>query len=247
MAAEKDARRDVKKTGLLIIGGGFAAIACIFLLVSWLNAPPPAASRISVDKTASGTGKTTAESPQYRSLLRENNAEGAKQAMANNTSFIASAGTGTVRQVPPISQEAPPPAPVLRQEESLPPPQRVQAQTLDPDRKKALEALLKELVAQRGAPAGQLASVTGQAPGQAALAGGAPGVSAASPFSGWTEASHRQRKSGMPQVQAEQPLTASLFLSAVVRAALLIQRLIRTTPDHRYWPTFRRGPMPAPR
>lgn len=187
MAAEKDARRDVKKTGLIIVGGGFTAIAGIFLLVSWLNAPPPSVSRISVDKTAGGTGKTTAESPQYQTLLRENNADGAKQAMANNTSFIASAGSGTVRQVPPISQEAPPAPPAPRQEESLPPPQRIQAQSLDPDRKKALEALLKELVAQRGAPAGQLASVTGQAPGQSAQTGGAPGVAAASPFSGWTD------------------------------------------------------------
>lgn len=187
MAAEKDARRDVKKTGLIIVGGGFAAIAGIFLLVSWLNAPPPSVSRISVDKTAGGTGKTTAESPQYQTLLRENNADGAKQAMANNTSFIASAGSGTVRQVPPISQEAPPAPPAPRQEESLPPPQRIQAQSLDPDRKKALEALLKELVAQRGAPAGQLASVTGQAPGQSAQTGSAPGVAAESPFSGWTD------------------------------------------------------------
>ncbi|WP_245181614.1 hypothetical protein [Erwinia tracheiphila] len=73
-----------------------------------------------MDKTAGGTGKATAESPQYQMLLRENNAEGAKQAMANNTSFIASAGSGTVRQVPPISQEAPPTPPPPRAENPLP-------------------------------------------------------------------------------------------------------------------------------
>ncbi|EKS7814702.1 conjugal transfer protein TraO [Edwardsiella piscicida] len=184
MAAEKDARRDVKKTGLIIVGGGFAVIAGIFLLVSWLNAPPPSVTRISVDRTADGTGKTTAESPRYQTLLRENNAEGAKQAMANNTSFIASAGSGTVRQVPPISQETPPSLPAPRPEEPLPPPQRAPIQSLDPDRKKALEALLKELVAQREAPVGQLASVTGQTAGQAA---GASVATAASPFSGWTD------------------------------------------------------------
>ncbi|MFP2241046.1 conjugal transfer protein TraO [Pseudescherichia vulneris] len=189
MAVEKDARRDVKKTGLIIVGGGFAAIAMIFLIASWLNAPPPAVTRISVDKTVGGTGKTTAESPQYQTLLRENNAEGAKQAMANNTSFIASAGSGTVRQVPPISQEAPPPPPppAPRAENSLPPPQPAPAQSIDPERKKALEALLKELAVQRGAPAGQLASVTGQPPGQAAQPAGTPGVAAASPFAGWTD------------------------------------------------------------
>lgn len=196
MTAEKDARRDVKKTGLIIIGGGFAAIAAIFLLVSWLNAPPPAASRISVDKTAGGTGKATAESPQYRSLLRENNAEGAKQAMANNTSFIASAGSGTVRQVPPISQEAPLQQPVPRAETQLPPPQHIPTQSLDPDRKKALEALLKELVAQRDAPVGQLASVTGQAPGQATQTSGALGAVAASPFSEWTDSLSPQTQTG---------------------------------------------------
>lgn len=77
MAAEKDARRDVKKTGLIIVIGGFAAVAFLFILVSWLNAPPEAVTHISVDKTAGGTGKATAESPQYQMLLRENNAEGA--------------------------------------------------------------------------------------------------------------------------------------------------------------------------
>ena len=187
MAAEKDARRDVKKTGLIIVIGGFAAVALLFILVSWLNAPPEAVTHISVDKTAGGTGKATAESPQYQTLLRENNAEGAKQAMANNTSFIASAGSGTVRQVPPISQEAPPTPPPPRAENPLTPPQHVPAQTLDPDRKKTLEALLKELVAQRGAPVGQLASVTGQAPGQTGQTAGVPGAAAASPFSGWTD------------------------------------------------------------
>lgn len=184
MTAEKDARRDVKKTGLIIIGGGFVAIASIFLLVSWLNAPPPATSRISVDKVAGGTGKNTAESPQYQTLLKENNAEGAKQAMANNTSFIASAGSGTARQVPPISQEPALPLPPPRVETPLPQPQYVSVQSLDPDRKKALEALLKELIAQRSPPTGQLASITGQ--GQTAQIANAPGMAAASPFSGWT-------------------------------------------------------------
>lgn len=187
MAAEKDARRDVKKTGVIIVIGGLAVVAFLFILVSWLNAPPEAVTHISVDKTAGGTGKATAESPQYQTLLRENNAEGAKQAMANNTSFIASAGSGTVRQVPPISQEAPPTPPPPRAENPLPPPKHVPAQTLDPDRKKALEALLKELVAQRGAPVGQLASITGQAPGQAGQTAGTPGAAAESPFSGWTD------------------------------------------------------------
>ncbi|WP_256371784.1 hypothetical protein [Erwinia tracheiphila] len=37
MAAEKDARRDVKKTGLIIVIGGFAAVAFLFILVSWLK------------------------------------------------------------------------------------------------------------------------------------------------------------------------------------------------------------------
>ena len=164
MSAEKDVSRDVKKTGIIIATVVFSLIAGGFLLVSWMSTPPPPASRINVDKVAGGSGKVAPESPQYREILRENNAEGAKQAQAANSSFIASVGSGTVRQVPPISQD---PLPVPQ----TPPPSRYSQQSqstpsgVDPDRKKALEAMLKELVNQRAAPAGQIASITGMTGG----------------------------------------------------------------------------------
>lgn len=182
MSAEKDVSRDVKKTGIIIATIVFSLIAGGFLLVSWMSTPPPPASRINVDKVAGGSGKVAPESPQYREILRENNAEGAKRAQAANSSFIASVGSGTVRQVPPISQD---PLPVLQ----TPPPSGYSQQSqptpsgIDPDRKKALEAMLKELVIQRAAPAGQVASITGMTGGQA---GGNPGGTPVSLYASWT-------------------------------------------------------------
>lgn len=183
MSAEKDVSRDVKKTGIIIATVIFSLIAGGFLLVSWISTPPPPASRINVDKAAGGSGKVAPESPQYREILRENNAAGAKQAQAANTSFIASVGSGTARQVPPISQE---PLPARQ----TPPPSGYSQQSqpaqsgIDPDRKKALEAMLKELVIQRAAPAGQVASITGLTGGQV---GGNPGETPVSVYAGWTD------------------------------------------------------------
>jgi intracellular multiplication protein IcmE len=183
MSVEKDVSRDVKKTGIIIATVIFSLIAGGFLLVSWMNTPPPPTSRINVDKAAGGSGKVASESPQYREILRDNNAEGAKQAQAANSSFIASVGSGTTRQVPPISQ-APLTAP------QTPPPSGYSQQSqpvqlgLDPDRKKALEAMLKELVNQRAAPTGQVASMTGMTGGQA---GGNPGGTPVSVYASWTD------------------------------------------------------------
>jgi len=185
MSAEKDVSRDVKKTGIIIATVVFSLIAGGFLLVSWMSTPPPPASRINVDKVAGGSGKVAPESPQYREILRENNADGATRAQAANSSFIASVGSGTVRQVPPISQEplpvpqTPPPPPSGYSQQSQPAPSGV-----DPDRKKALEAMLKELVIQRAAPAGQVASITGMTGGNA---GGNPGGTPVSVYASWTD------------------------------------------------------------
>lgn len=182
MSAEKDVSRDVKKTIFYIGGGLFTLIAAGYLLFSWASTPPAPASRISVDKAAGGTGKASAESEQYRTLLRENNAEGAKQAQAANTSFIASVGTGTPRQVPPIpSEPVPPPAPEPQYQPARYNPQPAPSgRQIDPDRKKALDALLKELAQQRGAPAGQVAVVLG-------AAGGQPGGKPAGLYADWAD------------------------------------------------------------
>ena len=186
MSAEKDVSRDVKKTVIIVATVIFSVIAGGFLLVSWVSAPPPAASRINVDKAAGGSGKTAPESAQYRKILRENNADGAQQAQATNGSFISSVESGTVRQVPPISREpAPLPDPQPIQVQQYAPPPISRDAIVDPDKKKALEALIKELVAQRRAPSGQLASAAGATSAQ--TGGNALGGAQSNPYSGWTE------------------------------------------------------------
>ncbi|WP_337263681.1 MULTISPECIES: conjugal transfer protein TraO [unclassified Serratia (in: enterobacteria)] len=201
MSTEKDVSRDVKKTGIVIGTVVFSVIAGGYLLVSWMNTPPPPASRINVDKAAGGSGKATPESPHYQEILRENNAEGAKQAQVANTSFIASVGSGTVLQVPPISPGTAPmqssqPAPHVQ----YPPYAQSPQQGIDPDRKRALEAMLKELVTQRTAPAGQMANMTGMASGQP---GGTPGSKPVSLYAEWAESlapavSHTALSNGVP-------------------------------------------------
>lgn len=181
MSADKDVTRDVKKTGLVIAAVAFIAIAGGFLLLSWISTPPPAPTRIQVDKTAGGSGKPVPESDQYRAVRLANNEDGARQAQASNGSFISSVGTGPGRTVPPIDATPPPPRP----DTAAPPRTAHQSisvvQAVDADRKKALEALLKELVLQRSAPAGQIATATGM------TGGGAAGANPASVYATWTE------------------------------------------------------------
>lgn len=170
MDAEKDVGRDVKKTGLVIGGVTFAVIAGGFLLATWLSTPPEQASKISVDKAANGTGTVTPESPQYSKVLRANNADGAKQAHEENASFIASVGTGGAREEPVMTPPPPPPPEPVQTVQQV---NYVQQPSMDPDKKKALENLLTELMEQRKPATGQLASVAGgSATGQPGQAGG---------------------------------------------------------------------------
>lgn len=181
---EKDVGRDVKKTGAIIVAAVLSLAFGIYLLISWLNTPPPAASRINVDNTLNGTGKDAPESPHYRKVLKESNAEGAKLAQQNNTSFIASLDSGTIKQEPPITPPPVSPPPQTTSVAYYPPqPQPVPAPGIDPDQKKALEALIKEMVAQRAAPTGQLATVAGVVNGQ----GGGNNAAQVNPYAEWTE------------------------------------------------------------
>lgn len=181
---EKDVGRDVKKTGAIIVAAVLSLAFGIYLLISWLNTPPPAASRINVDNTLNGTGKDAPESPHYRKVLKESNAEGAKLAQQNNTSFIASLDSGTIKQEPPITPPPVSPPPQTTSVAYYPPqPQPVPAPGIDPDQKKALEALIKEMIAQRAAPTGQLATVAGVVNGQ----GGGNNAAQVNPYAEWTE------------------------------------------------------------
>jgi intracellular multiplication protein IcmE len=183
MAAEKDVGRDMKKTGLVIGGVVFAVIAGGFLLATWLSAPPEQASRIAVDKAANGTGTATPESPQYSKVLKANNEDGAQQAHEENSSFIASVGTGTVQEEPLLPPPPPPPPEPIQTVQQV---NYVPQQTMDPDKKKALETLLTELTEQRKPATGQLASVAGAPAGQS---GQAPGGANApnNVWSAWTD------------------------------------------------------------
>lgn len=181
---EKDVGRDVKKTGAIIVAAVLSLSFGIYLLISWMNTPPPVASRINVDNTLNGTGKDAPESPHYRQVLKESNAEGAKLAQQNNTSFIASLDSGTIKQEPPITPPPVSPPPQTTSVAYYPPqPQPVPAPGINPDQKKALEALIKEMVTQRAAPTGQLATVAGVVNGQ----GGGNNAAQVNPYAEWTE------------------------------------------------------------
>lgn len=181
MSTEKDVSRDAKKTVIIIVSVIFCLMTGGFLLVSWLNTPPPAISKINVDKAAGGAGKPTQESMQYRKILRDNNAEGARQAQASNDSFIASVGTDhDILPLPTEDKKPPPSFPAIPQSYVAPPEAMIPA--VDPDKKKALEALIKELVTQRHPPAGQLASVAGVSSAQSGMEG-----KQNNPYAGWIE------------------------------------------------------------
>lgn len=185
MSADQDVSRDAKKTWVIVATVVFVLVAGGFLLLSWIYTPPPPVSRINVDKVSGGAGKIAPESPQYRAVLKADNEEGARKAQHANASFIASVGAAPEPAVPP----PPPPSETAQPLQFTPPPPQYAAQvqpvqTIDPDRKKALEALLKELVAQRSAPVGQLASVQGMSGEQSGTAGAGKAVN---PYAGWTQ------------------------------------------------------------
>ncbi|WP_435956125.1 conjugal transfer protein TraO [Dryocola sp. BD626] len=192
MDAEKDVGRDVKKTGLVIGGLAFAVIAGGFLLATWLSAPPEQASKISVDKAANGTGTVTPESPQYSKVLRANNEDGANQAHQENASFIASVGTGGAREEPIMTPPPPPPPEPVQTVQQV---NYVQQPAMDPDKKKALENLLTELMEQRKPATGQLASVAGgSATGQSGQAGGTE--TKGNVWAAWTDSLSPQTAAG---------------------------------------------------
>lgn len=220
MDAEKDVGRDVKKTGLVIGGVAFAVIAGGFLLATWLSAPPEQASKISVDKAANGTGTVTPESPQYSKVLRANNADGAKQAHEENASFIASVGTGGAREEPVMT---PPPPPQPEPVQTVQQVNYVQQPGMDPDKKKALENLLTELMEQRKPATGQLASVAGgSATGQPGQAGGTE--TKGNTWAAWTDSLSPQTAAG--EAGAPATVAAQVLIPAGSRPGGVIETAI---------------------
>lgn len=223
MAMEKDAGRDVKKTGLLL-GVGFIVLAGGYLFISWLNRPAESVSRISLDKVTSGSGKAAPESPEYRSLLTQYNADKARQAAESDGSFIASMHTSPA---PVNAPPAPPPAPA----DTAPRTTTVQRPVmtgLDPDRKKAVDKLLGKLADQWQPAQGRLASAMGgeSASGtpQNGQAGSPVSGSQSSAFSGWTQsvipAVSRTETAGQPAAFNRTLIAAGTRTPAVIDTAV---------------------------
>jgi len=105
MSADKDATSASRKT--LILAGLviFIAAGGGFVLWSWLLAPPSATSNVSISRVTAASSHEAAESPEYRSLLREANEQGAQQARARDASFIASIPMGEDIPVDVITPE----------------------------------------------------------------------------------------------------------------------------------------------
>ncbi|EML8490023.1 conjugal transfer protein TraO [Salmonella enterica subsp. enterica] len=157
MSLENDAGKDVKKIGFLI-AAVLVVLFGIYLVISWLNRPAPAPTRISIDAAANGTGKKSQESTEYREILDKYNDTGATNATKNGDSFIASVHTSDVSVSPPNPVPAPavPSQPRVQQvRHNMPVPQ------MDPEKKKAIDNLLKELNDQWHPATGQISVAMG--------------------------------------------------------------------------------------
>ncbi|MGR7464140.1 conjugal transfer protein TraO [Klebsiella aerogenes] len=204
MALENDAGRDLKKLGLL---GGLVMMVLIgvYLLFAWLNRPAPATSHISINKAATGSSRSVKESPEYRTLLDKYNQEHAAKAAETGSTYIASVHTDTIPVAPPpAAPHTAPPAPRVTPAKA----QQVYRQGIDPDRKKAVDNLLKQLAVQWTPAEGQFAS----APNAGGTAVGNGQQNAATPasngFSGWTR-SLNTAPAGMTGAQATVAVAAT--------------------------------------
>ena len=126
---------------VVIVGGGY-------MLWSYFAAPPPEVSRVNLNRVGGTTQINAQEQPEYRELLRENNARGAQSAAASNSSFIASI---PLQQDVVAPKEAPKVAPATAPRET-PRPQGSgrtpeQEKALNEARQKALAGLLAKMQA----------------------------------------------------------------------------------------------------
>ena len=222
MAMEKDAGRDVKKTGLLL-GVGFIVLAGGYLFISWLNRPAESVSHISLDKVTSGSGKAAPESPEYRSLLTQYNADNARQAAESDGSFIASMHTSPA---PVNTPPTPPPSPGVTSSHTTTV-QRPILSGLDPDRKKAVDALLSSLASQWQPAQGRLASAMGDEAGNTspgAQSGPQASGGQSNTFSGWTQsvmpAVSRTETAGQPAAFNRTLIAAGTRTPAVIDTAV---------------------------
>lgn len=133
--------------GLIALGAGVLTGGG-YLLWTWLAAPPPAPSSIDMNNLGATAQNNAQEQQAYRDLIRENNARGAHNALANNQTFLGSI---------PLEQDVIKPAevkakPPQDKPKDIPPPQtrgsgrtQEQEKALAEARQKALGTLLAKM------------------------------------------------------------------------------------------------------
>ena len=84
----------------MVIGGAY-------FLWSWLSTPPPVQSKLDLNRVSAASHGNSSETPAYRELLKEHNAEGESTAQRQNKSFISSISLEQEPVVRPVSAAKP--------------------------------------------------------------------------------------------------------------------------------------------
>lgn len=90
MANENDAKRDIRLTSAMVVGGLVLSIGGGYLMWEYLAKPAAAPSKVDIVRVAGAAQNQTPESQAYRDLLAQYNQEGARAAKSKNESFVAS-------------------------------------------------------------------------------------------------------------------------------------------------------------
>jgi intracellular multiplication protein IcmE len=90
MANENDAKRDIRLTSVMIVGGMVLLVGGGYLVWDYLAKPATAPSKVNIVRVAGAAQNQAPESQAYRDLLQQYNQEGASAARSQNSSFIAS-------------------------------------------------------------------------------------------------------------------------------------------------------------
>mgnify|MGYP000556950176 CR=1 FL=1 len=90
MASEQDAGRDKRVTLSVIFGVIVILAGGAYLFQDWFFKPPERPSQVNLDRVSGSVPGKVSETPAYREQLEQFNRQGAAQAQAENSSFVAS-------------------------------------------------------------------------------------------------------------------------------------------------------------
>jgi intracellular multiplication protein IcmE len=90
MANENDAKRDIRLTSVMVVGGLVLLVGGGYLVWDYFAKPAAAPSKVNIVRVAGAAQNQAPESQAYRDLLQQYNQEGASAARSQNSSFIAS-------------------------------------------------------------------------------------------------------------------------------------------------------------